>query len=734
MSPEKDSEKTSPVKEDAFRDSTVFKRITDSFNKVIEEKKEEIEFKKKIDVFINGERLPFSKRFSNFFKNPTEAQRYGRRAFGTELFSLGLRTISPFAATRKRYLAGTFGLQHVSSLVGNINENLAMSSQVNIFNKAVSSLTKETNETMPEVEREMKSHILEKNIGTISQDAFMAVRSRFQKYSSYIGIAGSAIALTSLNPAFLGLAVPAYFLGQRLSRKRKEIQKMIFPHEFQARRAVWRQQDKAIRNADMHSVAGDNEKQIADLEQAQKDLFEVSEQRRKRQIPLILESAIGTSLLTGISLLVGWKTGMSLPALVGTYAATNAFLGSIQSWVMARYNQQEIVRDMMKNYNEIKHQKAFDLQVGNEKLPENVDTIHIDHLKYCHRKRGQFQTGERMEQPILEFTSGFDLKPGINILGGVSGVGKSTFYKLLRHADDLSDGSISFGQMKNGQFVGKKLTEISLEDARKPISFSLPELRYVDDVSAVDMIKASNPTLSDESLKEIAEQFSLSLWEDKECKKEKFLSNMSSGEKKRALCISALVSPKKILVLDEPTSGVDPENADRILETINSFGANKTIVYTTHNPDEILKLNVSNIVKLEQNRSTDGSVLPTDVKVYPCQTQEDKLAYISTYRSNETKQEDKKTRRKRTLKDILQENDKAQNKALLEQKPHKNTFLKDLLNAEAIKNAVGLRRIISLKKPSGRINNVFTLNAVKNKVKKNKAKYPRVSKKFDSSR
>ena len=735
MSSEKNPEKTSSVQEDVPQKPSAFEWVAASFKKTWKDKKEETEFKKKIDAFISGKRLPFTKRFSNFFRNPDQAQRYGRRAFGNELFSLGLRTVSPFAATSKKMLGSTFGLQHASNFIGNINDNLAWSSQINIYNRAVSALTKETNATMPEIEREMKSHILEKNIGTISEGVFMSVRSRFQKYSSYIGVAGSAIALASLNPTFLALGVPAYFVGQRLSRKRKEIQKAIFPHEFQARRAVWRQQDKAIRNADMHSVVGDNERQIAKLERAQKDLFEVSEQRRKRQIPLILESAVMTSVLTGVALGVGVASGMGLPALVGTYAATNAFLGSIQSWVMARYNQQEVVRDMMKNYNEIKHREAFDLQVGKEKLPENVDTIHIDHLKYCHRKREQFQTGERYETPILDFSSDFDFKPGINILGGVSGVGKSTLYKLLRHADDLSGGSISFGRIENVKFIGKKLTEMSLEDARRPISFSLPELRYVDGVSAVEMIKESNPILSNEKIKEIAEHFSLSLWEDAECKKEKFLSSMSSGEKKRVLCISALVSPKKILVLDEPTSGVDPKNADRILEEINSFSKDKTIIYTTHNPDEILKLNVSNIVKLEQDKTDDGRTLPTDVKIYPCRTQEEKQAYIDTYHSGETKTEEREQpqKKKRSIKDILLENDETRTSS--EERPHENTFLKDLLNAEVIKRAAGLHRIIVSKSSAERANNVFTLSAIKSKARKDKEKYPRINKRLkDSSR
>ena len=135
--------------------------------------------------------------------------------------------------------------------------------------------------------------------------------------------------------------------------------------------------------------------------------------------------------------------------------------------------------------------------------------------------------------------------------------------------------------MKNGEFSGEELTNLPLEEVSKVMAFSLPELRHVENVTAIELIKTSNPNLSLESLKKLAELFSIPLWDDKDCKKEKSMVRMSSGEKKRVLCVSALVSPKNILVLDEPTSGVDPKNVETILAAINELGKQKTIIYTT---------------------------------------------------------------------------------------------------------------------------------------------------------
>jgi len=591
-------------------------------------------------------------------------------------------------------------------------------------------LTEEVCATMPEIERETKSRILEKNMNTIANALPEFVNAKFNKYFSFVGVAGSTVALALLNPFLLGLGIPAYCLGQYLSKRRQQIQKTVFPHEFRARNAAWDQQDKAIRNPELYV---DKKKQATASKKAQQDLFEVTEVRRKRQIPLILISAATTALLTGVALAASWGT-MSLAALAGVYAATNAFLGSVQSWVMADYGQKEILRDMMKNYNEIKHQPEFDLNAGKQRLADKVDTIHIDRIVYAHRKKDN--PIQRKETPILSFSTDFYLKPGINVLGGVSGAGKTTLYKLLRHADDLQGGSISFGTMENGKFTGEKLTNLPLEEASKVMAFSLPELRHVENVTAIELIKISNPNLSLESLQELAKLFSIPLWEDKECKKEKSMVRMSSGEKKRVLCVSALVSPRNILVLDEPTSGVDPKNVETILGAINELGKEKTIIYTTHHPEELLSLNLSNIIDLEQKKSADGTVLPTDVRIYPCETPKDKEDYIYFCRNREPKKQENKetTYTTQNITDILEANVPPQQTKSDE---HTNRFLQDLKTAEQTAYASHLHSIV--KKTSSHstepiqfIIDKILLNAIKRRA--DKKRHKRICEKLDASR
>lgn len=696
---------------------------------------EEKEFTKKINSFVSDlpENTPLSKKIMSAITTPNEAQRLGRRAFSNQFFSLLLRTISPFAAFHKSALAGTFGLSSATEVVNELNNNLNRASNISIYNKTINQLTEEVIKTMPEIERETKSRILEKNMNRIANSVIDHIHTKFRKYSSYVGLAGSSIAIASLNPWLLPLGLPAYLTGQYLAHKRKNIEKTVFPFEFRARQNVWDQQDKSIRNPEVHFITADKKKQSEDLEKAQKDLFEITEVRRKKQLPLILLSAGVTTALTGVALASGWGT-MGLGALVGTYAATNAFLGSIQSWVSANYNQQEVLQDLMRNYNEIKHTPNFDLQTGKEKLPQNVDTIHIDKIQYHYRKSDLEHQGERQEKPTLDFSSSFYFRPGINVLGGVSGAGKTTLYKMMRHADDLSRGSISFGTIRDNIFKGKELTDISLEEANKPIAFSLPELRHTENITGLELIKASNPKLSQDTLKELAKLFEVPLYSDKECKHPKSMDSMSSGEKKRVLCISALVSPKKILVLDEPTSGVDPLNVDRILSAINELGKEKTIIYTTHHPEELRKLNITNIVDLEQKKTKEGEKLPTDVKVYPCSSKGDIEKYIHVCQHREPKKEKKEPEKTKSISRILSQNieeTEGENTA------QKNVFLKDMHNKEGAVQAAHLHEVLARSQTTEkkspimqRVMDKMALESMKKKV--DAQKHKRIFKKLNS--
>ena len=66
----------------------------------------------------------------------------------------------------------------------------------------------------------------------------------------------------------------------------------------------------------------------------------------------------------------------------------------------------------------------------------------------------------------------------------------------------------------------------------------------------------------------------------------KYPPNMSGGEKRRLSLAIALIGGSKIVFLDEPTSGMDPENRRKVWDIIQSEKKNRCIILTTHYMDE----------------------------------------------------------------------------------------------------------------------------------------------------
>jgi ABC-2 type transport system ATP-binding protein len=70
----------------------------------------------------------------------------------------------------------------------------------------------------------------------------------------------------------------------------------------------------------------------------------------------------------------------------------------------------------------------------------------------------------------------------------------------------------------------------------------------------------------------------------------KKLTSMSSGQRKRVMIISALIHNPQILIMDEPTENLDPDNRKVFYDVLKKFISDgKTIFISTHNLDEIEK-------------------------------------------------------------------------------------------------------------------------------------------------
>ncbi|WP_312476209.1 ABC transporter ATP-binding protein [Neobacillus sp.] len=166
-------------------------------------------------------------------------------------------------------------------------------------------------------------------------------------------------------------------------------------------------------------------------------------------------------------------------------------------------------------------------------------------------------------------------KHEICALVGRNGAGKSTFINSLLGLLPVKQGSIAI----NGIKVKKKNDEWKKAIAYLPEKFMLyPMLTGLENMTffAEAVEKAADLERIELSLR------SVSLWDDREVQ----VKSYSKGMLQRLGLAITLYQDSSILILDEPTSGIDPMGRKEILEVLKSLH-DKTILLSSHHLDEI---------------------------------------------------------------------------------------------------------------------------------------------------
>jgi cobalt/nickel transport system ATP-binding protein len=196
-------------------------------------------------------------------------------------------------------------------------------------------------------------------------------------------------------------------------------------------------------------------------------------------------------------------------------------------------------------------------------------------------------------------------------LVGANGSGKSTFLRLLDALCFPSSGSLSF--------CGEPLTQERLRDD----SFALSFRRRVALVFQNPDVQLFNPTVFDEvafgplqmgwSSAEVVGRVNAALETMAiTALRDRPPYRLSGGEKKRVALASVIVLDPEVLLLDEPTSMLDPRSQSQLIDLIQNWkGSSKTVVTATHQL-EIVEDIAERVVVLEQG-STIADGVPSQI-------------------------------------------------------------------------------------------------------------------------
>jgi len=175
-----------------------------------------------------------------------------------------------------------------------------------------------------------------------------------------------------------------------------------------------------------------------------------------------------------------------------------------------------------------------------------------------------------------------NIPPGMFGLIGPNGAGKSTLMKILATLLDPDSGS--------ARLDGLDL--IAQKDATRRLLGYLPqEFGVYPKMSALDMLHhlavMKGITKSGER-KEVVESLlqQTNLWDVRK----KALGGFSGGMKQRFGIAQALLASPKLIIVDEPTAGLDPAERNRFLNLLSSIGRNVVVILSTHIVEDVREL------------------------------------------------------------------------------------------------------------------------------------------------
>ncbi|HEU4746688.1 MAG TPA: ABC transporter ATP-binding protein, partial [Anaerolineales bacterium] len=203
-------------------------------------------------------------------------------------------------------------------------------------------------------------------------------------------------------------------------------------------------------------------------------------------------------------------------------------------------------------------------------------------------------------RPTLNGLS-FDVRPGqVVALVGHTGAGKSTVAQLLPRLYDPNEGQILID--------GHDIRDYSLESLRAQMSMVLQEsilftgsiLENIGygrpDATGIEIIEAAKDANAHEFISKFSDGYYTVLAERG--------SNLSGGQRQRIAIARAFIRDTPILILDEPSTGLDAESTDLVLQALRKLMKDKTTIIISHelnlirNADKIIVIKEGQIEQM----------------------------------------------------------------------------------------------------------------------------------------
>ncbi len=245
-----------------------------------------------------------------------------------------------------------------------------------------------------------------------------------------------------------------------------------------------------------------------------------------------------------------------------------------------------ITENSINRANEIDDVPVMD-ERGQNITPATHD-IHFDRVNFSYEKK-----------PVLKSVSLTIPDKSLTAIVGPSGSGKTTLCNLIARFWDVKEGSVTIG--------GHDVKNYTLDSLMQNVSMVFQNVYLFDDTiennikfgkpdaTHAEVVQAAHKACCDEFIEALPNGYNTMIGEGG--------ASLSGGEKQRLSIARAMLKDAPIVIFDEATANIDPENEDRLQAAIEALTKDKTIIMIAHrlktvrNADQIVVLDQGQIVQ-----------------------------------------------------------------------------------------------------------------------------------------
>ncbi len=218
----------------------------------------------------------------------------------------------------------------------------------------------------------------------------------------------------------------------------------------------------------------------------------------------------------------------------------------------------------------------------------------------------------------------FELQEGIYGLLGANGAGKSTLMRIICGILNPTDGEVKLNGTNNIDMG---------EDYRDILGYLPQDFGYYPSFTAKEFmlymasLKGLESNYAKMRTEELLQTVGLSEVANKKVK------TFSGGMKQRLGIAQAVLNDPKILILDEPTAGLDPKERIRFRKLISSFAEDKIVILSTHIVSDVEQIAGQILILKKGNLLTQGTVMELTDRirgnVWECVIEKSEMEQIS---------------------------------------------------------------------------------------------------------